>query len=498
MEVQVEYDYTAEERDELTLKQGDIVTNVSQFEEGWYIGTFNGREGVFPDNFVKILKPATSKNNHSKSSSDQNDRSGNIPLSGPSSALRGSGPDRAVENGKNQALSPTPSTPSTTVSTNPSDYVKVAYGYTPEQPDELELEVKDFIRVLSRDLPEEGWWRGVNLRTNKTGVFPDNFVKMADAADPDFKRAIADLKAKGTSSFQRTQNVPSSARTAQGDPSGLSGSKRYESSSSKTDSGRRNDVSDGGHADRRSQKAPAANVNPNSMPRTADGRPVGKSESTRLGRGETSGQKTNGAFSSLGRKSSESSARAISDKSRSSSLSRIDPNRMSETTPRNINDLQHIVNEQKKRLSALAGQLENLGQIVETLRREQREQADEVAGQLHEFNRQLSALKSSQMSSQSSLGKNLKQITERIRTIMTELDAVKKTQADNQVDMDRIKKIVLDIDSRTMLSGMSINGAGEDYDTRLAVVKDTNNHHNSGGDPYPPSRSFGSSFPASS
>ncbi len=55
MEVQVEYDYTAEERDELTLKQGDIVTNVSQFEEGWYIGTFNGKEGVFPDNFVKVL-----------------------------------------------------------------------------------------------------------------------------------------------------------------------------------------------------------------------------------------------------------------------------------------------------------------------------------------------------------------------------------------------------------------------------------------------------------
>lgn len=54
MEVLVEYDYTAEERDELTLKQGDIVTNVSQFEEGWYIGTLNGREGVFPDNFVRV------------------------------------------------------------------------------------------------------------------------------------------------------------------------------------------------------------------------------------------------------------------------------------------------------------------------------------------------------------------------------------------------------------------------------------------------------------
>lgn len=76
-----------------------------------------------------------------------------------------------------------------------------------------------------------------------------------------------------------------------------------------------------------------------------------------------------------------------------SSLSRIDQSRMSEATPRNMNDLQHIVNEQQERLTAVADQLGNLGQIVETIRREQREQADDVAGQLREFNRQLSALK---------------------------------------------------------------------------------------------------------
>lgn len=92
--------------------------------------------------------------------------------------------------------SPTPTTPATSISTKASDYVKADYPYTQEQPDELELEVNDFIRVLSRDLAEEGWWRGINLRTNKTGVFPDNFVKMADANDPDFKRVIANLKVR--------------------------------------------------------------------------------------------------------------------------------------------------------------------------------------------------------------------------------------------------------------------------------------------------------------
>lgn len=93
-----------------------------------------------------------------------------------------------------RASSPLP--PSVNISNKASDYVKVAYRYNPEQSDELQLEVKDFIRVLSRDLPEDGWWRGVNLRTNKTGVFPDNFVRTADANDPDFKRALADYKVR--------------------------------------------------------------------------------------------------------------------------------------------------------------------------------------------------------------------------------------------------------------------------------------------------------------
>lgn len=55
MEVLVEFDYSAEEPDELTIRKGDIIKDVSQFEEGWYIGNLNGKIGVFPDNFVKVI-----------------------------------------------------------------------------------------------------------------------------------------------------------------------------------------------------------------------------------------------------------------------------------------------------------------------------------------------------------------------------------------------------------------------------------------------------------
>merc|ERR1711990_1075479 len=53
---QVEFAYTAQESDELTLAVGDLVQNCAQKEDGWMEGTLNGKRGMFPDNFVKLIK----------------------------------------------------------------------------------------------------------------------------------------------------------------------------------------------------------------------------------------------------------------------------------------------------------------------------------------------------------------------------------------------------------------------------------------------------------
>lgn len=50
----MEYPYEAKEDDELTLKTGDIITNVVSVTDGWCEGTLNGKRGMFPDNFVKV------------------------------------------------------------------------------------------------------------------------------------------------------------------------------------------------------------------------------------------------------------------------------------------------------------------------------------------------------------------------------------------------------------------------------------------------------------
>lgn len=53
---------------------------------------------------------------------------------------------------------------------------KVVFAYKPTNEDELDLKEGDIITILSKDLPDKGWWKG-ELK-GKVGVFPDNFVQL--------------------------------------------------------------------------------------------------------------------------------------------------------------------------------------------------------------------------------------------------------------------------------------------------------------------------------
>lgn len=52
----------------------------------------------------------------------------------------------------------------------------VRFSYTAEQPDELSLVEGQIVRILEKELEDEGWWKGEIH--GKVGVFPDNFVEL--------------------------------------------------------------------------------------------------------------------------------------------------------------------------------------------------------------------------------------------------------------------------------------------------------------------------------
>lgn len=126
VEAVVEFDYVAQESDELNLRKGDVITNVQTQPGGWWEGTLNGKRGMFPDNFVKVL-----------SEMDGGKDSNNV-------SLRSSSGRRC----------------------------KVLFSYQPANEDELKLVVDDVIDILAE--VEEGWWKG--RLGDKIGVFPSNFV----------------------------------------------------------------------------------------------------------------------------------------------------------------------------------------------------------------------------------------------------------------------------------------------------------------------------------
>ncbi len=53
---EVTYSFAATNDDELSLEPGDVVQILEEEEEGWWRGLLNGKEGVFPSNFVTAIK----------------------------------------------------------------------------------------------------------------------------------------------------------------------------------------------------------------------------------------------------------------------------------------------------------------------------------------------------------------------------------------------------------------------------------------------------------
>ncbi|XP_053397839.1 CD2-associated protein-like isoform X6 [Mercenaria mercenaria] len=163
-EVEVEYGYEAEQSDELTIKVGDIIKNVTMSEGGWWEGELNGKKGMFPDNFVKVIKSQekeTKKDEGKKKDVQATKRQSVKDLANKiKSQVHEGGPPMIRK--KEPAAK--------------KKRAKCVYSYEPENDDELKLEVGDVLDVLKQE--EEGWWEGI--LSGKQGMFPSNFVELID------------------------------------------------------------------------------------------------------------------------------------------------------------------------------------------------------------------------------------------------------------------------------------------------------------------------------
>nr|KAG5692636.1 hypothetical protein BaRGS_003526 [Batillaria attramentaria] len=162
-EAVVEFDYDAEQEDELTLRVGNVIRNVITAEGGWWEGELNGKKGMFPENFVKLRSKEPAKKEEKREAAQRksvrelaNKFKDGVPMGGS-----------MVQKKKAPEVKP--------------KKCKVLFEYKPENGDELELTVGSIID-FHREV-EEGWWEGT--LNGRSGVFPSNFVEMIENGEGD-------------------------------------------------------------------------------------------------------------------------------------------------------------------------------------------------------------------------------------------------------------------------------------------------------------------------
>ncbi|XP_045734557.1 dynamin-binding protein isoform X1 [Mirounga angustirostris] len=138
--------------EELDFREGDVITIIGVPEPGWFEGELEGRRGIFPEGFVELLGPLRTV--------DELVSSGNH--------------DDCVINGEEEIPTGEDERGPEEDEEQPGTYGIALYRFQALEPNELDFEVGDKIRILGT--LEDGWLEG-SLK-GRTGIFPYRFVKL--------------------------------------------------------------------------------------------------------------------------------------------------------------------------------------------------------------------------------------------------------------------------------------------------------------------------------
>ncbi|KAL3040759.1 hypothetical protein OYC64_011703 [Pagothenia borchgrevinki] len=174
VEAVVEFDYEAQQDDELSLTVGEIIVNIRRDDGGWWEGELGGRRGLFPDNFVREIKKDGKRDG------------------GQTSMIRSE-----LSNGRSSPVSDPSVRPGRRVEQIRKRRCKASFSYVPQHEDELGLKIGDIIEIIAE--VEEGWWEG--FLNGKSGMFPSNFTKVipTDSETQSVETSQEELRSSHTS-----------------------------------------------------------------------------------------------------------------------------------------------------------------------------------------------------------------------------------------------------------------------------------------------------------
>ncbi|KAJ4557809.1 actin binding protein [Exophiala dermatitidis] len=136
-----EYDYEAAEDNEVSLREGEIVTNIQRVDPDWWVVTNeSGLSGLVPSNYLSVLE----------------DDAG----------------DATAPAAASHAAEPGPSAP------EPTKGVTATALYDYEAGEDNELSFPENAIITNVTFPDEDWWHGEYQ--GQAGLFPANYTKLND------------------------------------------------------------------------------------------------------------------------------------------------------------------------------------------------------------------------------------------------------------------------------------------------------------------------------
>ncbi|XP_018419190.1 PREDICTED: vinexin [Nanorana parkeri] len=165
----VKFDFVAQSEKEISLERGSTVHILKPVDKNWFLGEQNGRRGMFPGSYVKVISP------------DQHDGADTPQLS--AIALYDFKADSDVElplrkdsNGVTLREKPriVKAPASNKLQQLQGTVYRAVFPFSPNNSDELQLVAGDVVTVTQQC--DDGWFVGVCWRTQQFGTFPGNYV----------------------------------------------------------------------------------------------------------------------------------------------------------------------------------------------------------------------------------------------------------------------------------------------------------------------------------
>ncbi|XP_065186183.1 SH3 domain-containing protein 19-like [Sycon ciliatum] len=151
------FDFEGQDSSELTFSKGDMIDIVDRIDADWLKGKLNGKEGIFPDAFVQVLKDIPPGGITEEPSADMS--AGDAK---PAAAAATEEPKKAEKEAEAKEGGRT------------DPYAVATFDYKAEASDELTFSAGDEIFLLRRI--DKEWMEGVHV--NKTGIFPVGYVEI--------------------------------------------------------------------------------------------------------------------------------------------------------------------------------------------------------------------------------------------------------------------------------------------------------------------------------